>query len=104
MKIIFGSVINEVEDFKYLGSYIRSTKRDVNIRIAKSWAVLNSMNTIWKSKLSTNLKRHFFRAAVESVFVYSSVTWTLTTSSDKNIDGTYTRMPRAVTTNPGEII
>ena len=33
MKSICGSVIKE--DFKYLGSYIRSTKRDVNIRIAK---------------------------------------------------------------------
>ena len=65
MKSICGSVINEVEDFKYIGSYIRSTKRDVNIMIAKAWAALDSMNTIWKSKLSTNLKRHFFRAAVE---------------------------------------
>ena len=38
MKSIGGSVINQVEDLKYLGSYIRSTKRDVNIRIAKDWA------------------------------------------------------------------
>ena len=55
------------------------------------------MNTIWKSKLSTNLKRHFFRAAVESVLVYGSVTWTLTASLEKKIDGTYTRMLRSVT-------
>ena len=55
------------------------------------------MNTIWKSKLSTNLKRQFFRAAVESVLVYGSVTWTLTASLEKKIDGTYTRMLRAVT-------
>ena len=55
------------------------------------------MNTIWKSKLSINLKRHFFRAAVELVLVYGYVTWTLTTSLEKKIDGTYTRMLRAVT-------
>ena len=97
MKSICGNIINEVEDFKYLGSYIRSTKRYVNIRIAKAWAVLNSMNSIWKSKLSTNFKRNFFRAAVESVLVYGSVTWTLTTSLEKKIDRTYTRMLRAVT-------
>ena len=97
MKSICGSIINVVEDFKYLGRYIRSTKRDVNIRISKAWAALNSKNTIWKSKLSTNLKRYFFRVAVESVLVYGSVTWTLTTSLDKKIDGTYTRMLRAVT-------
>ena len=60
------SVINQVEDFKYVGSYIRSTKRYVNIMIAKTWAALNSMNIIWKSKLSTHFKRNLFIAAVES--------------------------------------
>ena len=60
MKSICGSVINQVEDFKYLGRYIRSTKRDINIRISKAWAALNSMNIIWKSKLYTHLKRYFF--------------------------------------------
>ena len=77
---IFGSVINQVQDFKYLGSFIISTKRYINIRIAKAWAALNSMNIICKSKISTHLKRHFFREAVESELVYCSVTWTLTTS------------------------
>ena len=83
IKTICGSVINQVEDIIYLGSYIRSTKIYVNIKIAKAWAALNSMNTIWKSKLSTNLKRNVVRAAVESVLVYGSVTWTLTTSLEK---------------------
>ena len=46
MKSICGSVINQVEDFKYIGSYIRSTKIYVNTRIVKSWAALNSMNII----------------------------------------------------------
>ena len=69
----------------------------INIRIDKAWGALNSMNTIWKSKLSTHLKRHFSRAAVESVLVYDSVTWTITTSSEKNIYGTCTHMLRALT-------
>ena len=46
-----GNMIKRVEDFKYLGSYIKSTDRDVNIRIAKAWAALNSVQSIWKSKL-----------------------------------------------------
>ena len=46
MKIIYRSVLNQVEDFKYLESYIRSTKRDINMRIVKAWAALNSMNII----------------------------------------------------------
>ena len=36
MKSICGSVINEVEDIKYIGSYISTTKKYVNIRIAKA--------------------------------------------------------------------
>ena len=48
-------------------------------------------------KVSEGLKRNFFRAAVESVFVYRSVTWTLTQSIEKKIDGCYTRMLRVET-------
>ena len=55
------------------------------------------MQSIWKSKLSEGLKRNFFRAAVEFVLVYGSVTWTLTQSIEKKIEGAYTRILRAVT-------
>ena len=51
--------IKQVNNFKYIGSYIGSTERDITIRIAQAWSALNSMNTIWKSKMSDNLKRNF---------------------------------------------
>ena len=39
MESIGVNMIKRVEDFKYLGIYIKSIKdRDVNIRIAKAWA------------------------------------------------------------------
>ena len=97
MKSIYGRVIHQVEDFKYLGSYIRSNKIYVNIRIDKAWAALNSMNIIWKSNLCTRLKIIVFRAAVEYVLVYGSVTRTLTSSLEKKMDVTYTRIHRSVT-------
>ena len=59
-----GNIIKQVENFKYLGSYIRSTENDIEIRIAKVWSALNSIHTIWKSKMCDNLKRSFFRATV----------------------------------------
>ena len=46
------------------------------------------------SNLPDNLKRNFLRAAVETVFFYGSVSWTLTTHLEKKIDGAYTRMLR----------
>ena len=63
MESICGNLIKRLEDFKYLGIYIKSTDRDVNIRIA----ALNSMQSLWKSKLSEVLKRNLFRASVESI-------------------------------------
>ena len=83
MKSKNGNIIKQVENFKYLGSYIGSTEKDIEILIAKAWSALNSMHTIWKSKMSENLKRSFFRDTVESVLVYGAITWTLTSTLDK---------------------
>ena len=95
MKSLNGEKIKQVEDFKYLGSYIASTEHDVNIRLGKAWDALNELDKIWKSNLPDNLKRNFFRAAVETVLLYGSVSWTLTTHLEKKIDWAYTRMLRA---------
>ena len=86
--------IKQVNNFKYLGSSIGSTERDIQIRIAQDWSALNSMNTILKSIMSDNLKRNFFRSAIESILLYGSNTWTLTSILDKKLDGEYTRMNR----------
>ena len=72
-----GERIKQVNDFKYLGSYIASTAHDINIRIGKAWSTLNQLTNLWKSRLSKNFKRNFFRATVESVLVYGTITWTL---------------------------
>ena len=94
MKSLDGEKIKQVEDFKYLGSYIASTEHDVNIRLGKAWDALDELDKIWKSNLPDNLKRNFFRAAVETVLLYGSVSWTLTTHLEKKIDGAFTRILR----------
>ena len=40
-KSLNGEKSKQVEDFKYLGSYIASTKHDVNIRLGKAWDALD---------------------------------------------------------------
>ena len=96
IKSLNNETIKVVQEFTYLGSNIASTKKDVQIRLAKSWAALNKLDKIWKSSLPADLKRQFFRAAVESVLVYGANTWTLTSTLEKSIDEAYTRMLRAV--------
>ena len=90
-----GNLLKVVKDFKYLGSYIASTEKDIEIRLGKAWGALNQLDDIWKSNLPNRLKRNFFRAAVESVLVYGSTAWTLTTALENKLDGAYTRMLRA---------
>ena len=67
-------VIEQVADFKYLGSYVMSSTKDIKIRKAKAWKALNDMSKIWKSDISRHIKERFFYATVESVLLYGSET------------------------------
>ena len=90
-----GTILKKVKTFNYLGSFIGSTARDIDVRNAKAWGAITSMTKIWKSKLSERLKRNFFRATVESVLTYGATTWTLTKTLENRLNGSYTRMLRA---------
>ena len=96
VKSIDGEVLKNVDNFIYLGSEIDSTDKEIKVRIAQSWAALDKLSSIWKSPLSTNLKRNFFRAMVESVLLYGSEAWPLTKKQEKKLDETYTKMLRAI--------
>ena len=86
IKSIKGKIIKQVHDFKHIGSYVASTDHNFNVRIVQAWAALNNMTSILKSNLSVKLKTNLFRATVEYILVYDSITWILTSSLEKNID------------------
>ena len=90
------TLLKKVDDFVYLGSNIASTEKDVLIRILKAWSALDRLRTIWKSTLPEQIKKGFFRAVVESVLLYGSSAWTLTKRIESKLNGTYTRMLRAI--------
>ena len=52
------------------------------------------MKTIWNSTMSKAMKVRLFIATVESVYLYGSETWTLTLKTEKELNGSYTRMLR----------
>jgi len=91
-----GNYLKRVEDFKYLGSWINTSEKDISTRIGLAWAAANKMDVIWKSNLNIKLKIRFFRSTVESVLVYGAECWTLTKEMERRIDGTYTRLLRKV--------
>ena len=79
-----------------------NTLKDANTLLQKIESAENILSLTPNSdntdlNLSTGLKIIFFRDAVESVLVYGSVTWTLTTSTENNMYVTYTRMIHDVT-------
>ena len=96
VRYVNGTQLKYVDNFTYLGSEISSMDKEIKIRIAKSWNALDKLSSIWKSNLTATLKRNFFRAVVESVLLYGSEAWTLTTKLERKLDGTYTRMLRVV--------
>ena len=89
-----GTVLEQKDDFKYLGSMVNETNKDIAARKALAWGALNDMNKIWKSSMSPDLKKRFFIATVESILLYGCESWTLTETTEKSLSGTYTRMLR----------
>ena len=86
--------IERVEDFKYLGSHVMSSSKDIKVRKGKAWKALNDLSKIWKSDIARQVKARFVLATVESILLYGCETWTLTPSMEKSLDGCYTRMLR----------
>ena len=86
--------IKEVEDFKYLGSWIINSKKDISVRTAIAWKALKQLKTVWKSHLSKDFKLYVFNTLIQSILLYSCETWSLTQTLEKKMDGTRNLMVR----------
>ena len=91
-----GKTLKQVDDFKYLGSYIMSSEKDFKIRKALAWKACHQLDTLWQSNMDEELKINYFLSTVEPVLLYGSETWTLTSKQQQRLDGTYTNMLRRV--------
>jgi exonuclease III len=89
-----GTVLECKDDFKYLGSWVDSTEKDIAVRKALAWYALNGMIRIWKSNMQMGLKKRFFVACIESILLYGCEAWAMTVKLEKSLNGTYTRMLR----------
>ena len=79
-------------DFKYLGSWMESSEKDIRIRKARAWKALKGMSKIWKSSINRGLKVCFFIATIESILLYGCESRTLSEAQEKSLNCTYTRM------------
>ena len=69
---------------------------DINTRLAKAWKAIHRLSVVWKSDLIDKIKRSFFQAVIVSILLYGYTTWMLTKRIEKQLDGNYTRMLRAI--------
>ena len=65
LKPMSGDLLKQVHDFKYLGSWMAHSKKDMKVPIGLAWKALNKLDKIWKSKLKSRLKIQFFRSTVK---------------------------------------
>ena len=73
-----GQEIKVVDDFKYLGSHVGSTVKDISARIALAWVAFAKLKPILKASRPTlKFKMRLFNAAVVSVLLYGCETWVL---------------------------
>ena len=91
-----GTSLKLVDKFTYLGSSVSSTEKDIDTRLTKTWTAIERLSIIWKSNLTDKMKRSFFQAAVVSILLYGSTTWTLNKRLKKKLDGNYTRMLKPI--------
>ena len=91
-----GDCLEVVKNFKYLGSWIESSKKDFEVRKALAWSSCHKLKKIWSSSLSRKTKVRLFIATVESVQLYGCKTWIIRGAMEKRIDGCYTNMLRMI--------
>ena len=91
-----GTILEVVNDFKYLGSMTSVTKADVKCRKAAACRTCNKLNRFWKSQLNRSVKIRVFCTVAESVLLYGLETWTLTKGLKKQLGGCCTHLLIAV--------
>ena len=76
---VHGQELEEVQHFKYLGSYISADsniEKEITTRIGLAAQAFNRLQNIWRSSvLQTNTKLKIYKSNVRSVLLYASETW-----------------------------
>jgi len=88
--MVDGNPVDSVSTFTYLGSLQSSDgycRPDVRRQITLASLVMSSLDCIWKERrLPLPIKIRVYLALVQSVLLYASETWTLTSADAKSLE------------------
>jgi len=77
----------KVNDYKYLGSYISSTTKELSIRKALAYKAFWNMKKVWFSKeIPIYLKIRMFKTLCLSILLYGCETWIMTKDMINKLD------------------
>ena len=98
--LVDGNPVDSVSTFTYLGSQQSSDgycRPDVRRRITLASSVMSSLDCIWKERrLPLSIKIRFYLALVQSILLYASETWTLTSAYAKSLVAFHMKCQRTI--------
>jgi len=98
--LVDGNPVDSVSTFIYLGSLQSSDgycRPDVRRRITLASSVTSSLDCIWKEcRLPLPIKIRVYLALVQSVLLYVSETWTLTSADVKSLEAFHMKCQRRI--------
>jgi hypothetical protein len=87
--------IAQMQDYKYLGSWIMNSEKDFDTRRGQAWDAITKLDNIWRSKeFSKMMKFMFFQSLIESILFYNATTWNISPSLETKITGSYHKLLR----------
>ena len=98
--LVDGNPVDSVSTFTYLGSLQSSDgycRPDVRRRITLASSVMSYLDCIWKEcRLPLPIKIRVYLALVQSVLLYTSETWTLTSADAKSLEAFHMKCQRRI--------
>jgi len=98
--LVDGNPVDSVSTFTYLGSLQSSDgycRPDVRKRITLASSVMSFMDCIWKERrLPLLIKIRVYLALVQSVLLYASETWILTSADAKSLEAFHIKCQRRI--------
>ena len=86
-----GKELEEVQHFKYLGSFISADsniEKEVSTRIGLAAQAFNRLQNIWKSStLTARTKLKIYRSNVRTVLLYGAETWRTNKKTESRMRG-----------------
>lgn len=96
-----GETVEEVEDFKYLGSLLANDgtdERDIVARVNKAWGAFHSLKKgVWKQRgMSLEFKIKVYNRYVIPKLLYGCESWALTARLESKLEVAQIRMLRSI--------